>query len=429
MKQTFVVSAPVETYSGYGARSRDFVKALIELDKYDVQILSQRWGETRKGFLDDNKEWSFMKSHIIRNLTSKPDVWCQITVPNEFQPVGTYNIGLTAGIETTACAPQWIEGCNKMDLILTSSEHSKKVFEQTKYEAKHPQTGQVTKIELTTPIKVLFEGVNLDVYKPLKTPMTNDDLYKSIDSIPESFAYLFVGHWLQGELGHDRKNVGLMIKAFYETFKNKSNAPALILKASCGKGSHLDRREVLSRIDKIRKSVPSNKLPNVYLIHGDLSDAEINEMYNHNKIKAMVCITKGEGFGRPLLEFGLTGKPIITSGFSGHMDFLDPKYTAFLGGKLNPIHKSAQMKDILIEGSKWFDVDHSQLGNALVGIKKDYSDWKKKSKIQAKKLKEKFSYSKMKDLISDILDENVNVPQLIKLDLPKIKTPKLPVNG
>eukprot|EP01052_Picozoa_sp_SAG31_P059924 SAG31_NODE_19162_length_610_cov_1.266145_1_plen_130_part_10 len=129
MKNTFYISAPVDTYSGYGARSRDFIKSLIESDKYDVKILSQRWGDTRKGFLDDFQEWNFMRDYIVPQPLAKPDIWCQITVPNEFQPIGTYNIGLTAGIETTACAPQWVEGCNRMDLILTSSEHSKKVFE------------------------------------------------------------------------------------------------------------------------------------------------------------------------------------------------------------------------------------------------------------------------------------------------------------
>ena len=420
MKQTFVVSAPVDTYSGYGARARDFVKALIELDKYEVKILSQRWGNTRKGFLTDQSEWSFMKDHILPQLTAKPDIWCQITVPNEFQPIGEYNIGLTAGIETTVCAPQWIEGCNRMDLILTSSNHSKKVFENSKFESKNPKTGQTVKVELNTPVKVLFEGANLDVYKTLKTPKTNDDLYKSINSIPENFAYLFTGHWLQGNIGHDRKNVGLMIKAFYETFKGKSNSPALILKTSCGKGSNMDRQEVMKRIDSIRKTVPHDKLPNVYLIHGDFSDEEMNEIYNHSKIKAMVSCTKGEGFGRPLLEFALTGKPIIATGFSGHLDFLTPEHSCLMGGVLNEVDKSAQIKDLIIEGSKWFDVDHGHLGTSLINVKKNYSDWSKKAKVHSKKLKTTFSYNEMKKLIKEILDENVNISELVSLNLPKI---------
>ena len=421
MKNTFYISAPVDTYSGYGARSRDVIKSLIELDKYDIKILSQRWGDTRRGFLNDFPEWEFMEKYIVPQISSKPDIWCQITVPNEFQPIGIYNIGLTAGIETTACAPQWVEGCNRMDLILTSSEHSKRVFELTNYEVQNSQTGEKVKLSVTTPIKVLFEGANLDIYKPLKTPMTNDSLYKSINSIPESFAYLFVGHWLQGDLGHDRKNIGLLIKAFYEVFKNKTNPPALILKCSLGKGSHMDRREIMKRIDSIRKSLPTSTLPNVYLIHGDLSDSEMNELYNHPKIKSMVSATKGEGFGRPLLEFALTGKPIIATGWSGHVDFLDPDFTALMGGELNNLHPSSIQKDLLIEGSQWFDVNHGHLGYYLKDMKKTYKEWLPKSKKLSINLRKNFSYKAMKDLLENILNENIKVPTQIELKLPKLK--------
>tara|TARA_R110000764_G_scaffold810_7_gene3129 strand:- start:73 stop:1359 length:1287 start_codon:yes stop_codon:yes gene_type:complete len=425
MKNTFYISAPVDTYSGYGARSRDFVKSLIESDKYDIKILSQRWGETRKGFLNDFPEWEFMSKYIVPKIENKPDIWCQITVPNEFQAIGTYNIGLTAGIETTACAPQWIEGCNKMDLILTSSEHSKKVFEITRYEIQNKQTGEKQPLQCTTPVEVLFEGANLDVYKNIKE-FDNVELFDHVNDIPENFAYLFVGHWLSGDIGQDRKNVGLLIKAFYEVFKNKSNSPALILKTSIGKGSHMDRREVLKRISSIRKSIPGNKLPNIYLIHGDMSNQDMNELYNHPKVKAMVMPTKGEGFGRPLLEFALTGKPVLTTGWSGHIDFLNPKLTPLMGGKLSDVHPSAQQKDMIIEGSQWFEVDHGHLGHFLKDVKKNYKEWLPKSKTQGKYLKKYYSYEAMKLELLQILDSKINIPTTVKLKLPETKIIKLP---
>ena len=69
MKNTFYVSCPIDTYSGYGARSRDFVKALIKSEKYDVKILPQRWGGTPFGFIKDHhKEWGFLNSPHILNL-------------------------------------------------------------------------------------------------------------------------------------------------------------------------------------------------------------------------------------------------------------------------------------------------------------------------------------------------------------------------
>ena len=323
MKNTFVVSCPIDTYSGYGARARDFVKSIVELDKYDVKILSQRWGSTTQGFIDQNKkEWGFLKKLIIPGLQEKPDYWCQITVPNEFSPVGKYNIGLTAGIETTICDIEWVKGCNKMDLILTSSEHSKSSFNNSRYQNSQNKE-DIVKIE--TPIEVLFEGGNLNIYKIIEK-FKNKELYNQINSIPEDFAYINVGHWMQGDFGQDRKNIALTIKSFYETFKNEKNPPALILKTCKVNASIGDKELIQRKITEIRDSVnyhnENHTIPSVYLLHGEFTDKEMNEIYNHPKVKAMISLTKGEGFGRPLLEFSLVDKPIIVTGWSGHLDFL-----------------------------------------------------------------------------------------------------------
>jgi hypothetical protein len=241
MKNTFYVSCPIDTYSGYGARSRDFVKALINQDKYDVKVIPQRWGSTPFGFIDDHiEDWGFLKKHLAgQQLTEQPDIWCQITVPNEFQPIGKYNIGVTAGIETTLVHHTWVEGINRMDLTLVSSEHSKQSFLNSVYTQHNQQNQPIGEIKVTKPIEVLFEGANLDIYKPTTEPCLIDV------NIPEKFAYLFVGHWMQGNVGEDRKNVGLLVKAFFETFKNKTNAPALILK-NCNSWSFLHKSNQIS---------------------------------------------------------------------------------------------------------------------------------------------------------------------------------------
>ena len=425
MKNTFVISCPIDTYSGYGARARDFVKSLVELDKYDVKVLSQRWGNTSRGFIDNNKEqWGFLNELIIPGLQEKPDYWCMITVPNEFQPVGKYNIGLTAGIETTGCDIEWVKGCNKMDLILTSSEHSKSSFLNSHYQ-NSSNKDDIVKIE--KPIEVLFEGGNLDVYKIIKK-FENKELYNQLNSIPEDFAYINVGHWMQGDFGHDRKNIALTIKSFYETFKNKENPPALILK-TCRVNSSIGDKEVIQRkISDIRDSIDGKNIPSVYLLHGEFTDVEMNEIYNHPKIKAMVSFTKGEGFGRPLLEFSLLNKPIIASGWSGHLDFLEKDYVALCGGKINPIDKSAQVKGMLIEGSQWFDIDHNYINHFLNEVFNNYDEWVEKAKNQSKHSKKNFSFDKMTKKIKELLSKNTpELPKKMELKLPgmdKIKMPK-----
>ena len=424
MKNTFIISCPIDTFSGYGARSRDFVKALIELDEYEISVIPQRWGNTPENFIEKNKkEWGFLQKHLIPGLQTKPDIWCQVTVPNEFQPMGKYNIGLTAGMETTHVHSSWVEGCNRMNLILTSSKHSKQTFINSQYQAK--DGSHVLKVE--KPIEVLFEGVNLDVYKKIKE-FKNKDLKQTIESIPEKFAYLTVGHWMQGEMGHDRKNIGLTIKAFYEIFKDQPDKPALILKTCAVGGSNLDRAEMLRRIELIRESCSSDDLPNVYLLHGDFTDTEMNEIYNNHKVKAMISLTKGEGFGRPLLEFSTINKPIITTGWSGHVDFLSKDYCALLGGELEPVHQSAQVKDMILGEAQWFKVGDQWIANAYQDVYRNYKSWKDKSKTQGFNSRKNFSFKKMKTLIEDIFKENIpELPKKMELKLPsmnKIKMPK-----
>jgi glycosyltransferase involved in cell wall biosynthesis len=432
-KPLFVISSPFDCYSGYGARARDVIKAIIETDKYNVKLLSQRWGSTPWGFCKDNSEWSFLMEHMLPNnqLPKQPEVWMQITIPSEFQPVGKYNIGVTAGIETTICAPDWIEGLNRMDLNLVSSNHSKKVFEESKFERRNQQTNQVEGIiQLQKPTEVLFEGANLDIYKVI-----NQVKNINLDSIKENFAYLFVGHYINGDLGEDRKNVGLLIKAFYELFKNKKTKPALILKTSMVGSSYMDREEILKRIKMIKKTVNSKDLPNVYLLHGEFTDSEMNELYNHPKVKAMVSLTKGEGFGRPLLEFSLTKKPIITTNWSGHTDFLKSEFTVMLPGQMANVHPSAANQWLLKE-SQWFSVDQGQVGHYMKAVFENYKNYTENAKRQAYYSKTEFSWDKMKDKLDEYLTKSIpefpkqiplKLPQLKKIELPKLK--KIESNG
>lgn len=417
-KPTYVISCPYDTYSGYGARARDYVKAVIATGKYDVKLMSQRWGQTAWGFCDDHPEWSFLKAYNLpdNKLQGKPDIWSQITIPEEFQAVGKFNIGVTAGIETTVCAGSWIEGMNRMDMNFVSSQHSKKVFEVTQFEKKDKEKS-VGVVKLEKPVEVLFEGINLDIYKKIEAKKNTLDL----KSIKESFCYLFVGHWMAGSMGHDRKNVGYMIKSFFETFKNQKQKPALILKASVGSASYYSREELLKRINNIKKTVNSTNLPSVYVLNGEMSDEEINMLYNHPKVKAMVSFTKGEGFGRPLLEFTATGKPVIASGWSGQVDFLHPEMSFLIGGELEDVHQSAANKWILKE-SKWFKPADSIVGSIWKDMYKNYKQYVVRGKKQGHHSRTNFSFEKMVALLDTHLTNYVpEFAQAVELQLPTLQ--------
>ncbi|MDD3986106.1 MAG: hypothetical protein PHY59_09615 [Methanobacterium sp.] len=417
-KPLCVISCPINTYSGYGARSRDLVKAISELkkDEWEIQIIPQRWGDCAWGFIEENPEWAFLNEFIKQpDLNKQPDVWIQISIPSEFQPIGKYNIGVTAGIESTICHHTWIEGLNRMNVNWVSSNHAKTVFEQTFFEQKDQLGRVVGALKSIKPIEVVLEGANLDVYKFIP----EEQLTLKLDEVKEDFAFLFVGHWMQGDLGEDRKNVGLLIKGFFETFKNKPAKPALILKVTGGVSSYSDRDNILAKIDAIKKTCASTDLPNIYLLHGDFTDAEMNELYNNPKVKSMISLTKGEGFGRPLLEFSLIRKPIIASNWSGQMDFLMKDLHPLIGGELKPVHPSA-VNSFLLAESSWFNPNLAEIGTVMLDVFTHYNKYTSGAKQQSYINKDKFSFDAMKSVIKAQLNKCPQFATQVVLQLPNL---------
>jgi glycosyltransferase involved in cell wall biosynthesis len=405
-----VIAGPVATQSGYGHHTREIVSNFIEHrgSEWDIKLISLPWGSTPMTYPIPT-DWQLRIIPIP--LTFQPDIWVQVSVPNELQPVGKYNIGITAGTEGDLCPKEWIENLNKMQLVIVPSQFTKKVFEDT---AKHHN------IVLSVKIEVVPEYFDETVYTNKET----DTKFSMLDEIKESWAFLSVGHWLQGVIGEDRKNVGGLIHCFFETFKNTKDQPALILKTSGATYSIIDRMEIENKIRQIQDMHSNSKLPNVYIIHGDLSDAEMNAMYNHPKVKAMLSFTKAEGFGRPLLEFSTTGKPIIAPHYSGQADFLKKDFICSLPGGLTPIHSSAQ-NPFLIKEAKWFTPDYGFAKKMMQEVRKNYKKWCELGKRQRYHVNSTFTKTAVKPIYENLLklvdSQLTNVPQQVQLQLPKLK--------
>jgi len=422
-KPVCLVTAPVATRSGYGAHSRDICRALIELDRYDVKIWPVRWGSCSMNALhEDDPNDKIIIDRMLQEptLSKQPELHFHIVIPNEFQQMGKYNIGVTAGLEKTVCPPQWIEGMNRMDMNIVPSNFVKEVMTSIGFDIADDKTKEAKgHLKVEKPIEVLFEGVDTTIFK--KTKEFTQDLVTELKQVEEPFNFLYVGHWLQGGLGEDRKDTGMLLKVFLETFKNKKKKPGLIMKTSGATVSVLDREDILKKITDIKETIKGD-LPNVYLLHGDLTDDEMNGLYNHPKVKAHVTLTHGEGYGRPLLEASISGKPVIASNWSGHLDFLSKDNAILLGGGLDEVPKRAFPDDMYAESSQWFTVNYPE---ASVVMKNVYDNYKKYT-LNANKLskinKSKFSLQAMTKELGKMLDKYVpEFPEEVELKLPKLK--------
>ena len=412
MKPTILFRGPVKTRSGYGSHSRDLLEALYQMNLFDIRIDSCMWGNTPMTALEsDNTFHKWIEGNIVSKFDGLPDIYIQVTVPNEFKRFGKFNIGITAGIETTVAPKDWVDGCNQMDLIIATSNFSKDILSSTVYDERNKTTNDlINQYKITKPIEVLFEGVDTKIYNDKINPEFKLD-------IKEDFAYLFVGHWLKGNIGQDRKDVGMLIKCFVESFKDYKDSPALVLKTSSSNFSVKERESFIKKIKDIVGEI-SNP-PSIYLLFGDLSNKEMNDLYNHPKIKSMISITKGEGFGRPLLEFTMTGKPVIASNWSGHKDFLPMDKSVMIGGTLTDVHESS-IDSFIIKGSKWFTANYDEVVSVLRLVVNEYDSMLEKSKSLKEENETNFSLDEMTKKFKSILEPKVKIPEYTNLVLPSL---------
>ena len=423
MKPTLVFQGPIFTRSGYGDHCRDLMKSLRKMDKYDIKIIPLRWGNTPQNQVSDQTEFgSWMLQRVIGAIGEKPDVFMQVSVANEFEPKGHYNIGITAGVETTIAPKDFIDGSNKMDLIIVPSNFTKQNLAGTVYQQKDEASGEVVgETKLEKPIEVLFEGVDTEIF----SKGSSKDV---LENVKEDFNFLIVGHWLKGDLGQDRKDIGMAIKTFATVFQYlpKDKRPGLIIKTSHAGFSVIDREGTREKIEGVLKSF-GDKCPSVYLIHGDMEESDMSNLYHHPKVKAMISFAKGEGYGRPMAEFTLTGKPIIASGWSGQLDFLPTEHSVLLEGSLTPVHESAADQFCMKE-AQWFTVNYSNAANKIYDVYNKYNSYLEKSKGLRENTLKNFTLDSMDTKFESLLNTYVkNAPQFVPFNVPKVNSSKMQI--
>ena len=430
MKRSVVMIAPFNTRSGYGDHARSIYYSIMDREDLDIKCLDVKWGSTPRNHLrpEVKRHQKLLSSFTTQDkITSQPDLLIDIRIPNEFMNGGKVNIGITAGVETNVVSPEFLAGMNKMSLNIVPSKFTADTFTKTSYDKMEDKPdGQKEKIGVIKnekPIGVLFEGVDTDVYCPKQKHELDKGLRNELDKlIKEDFAYLHVGQWGQQGFGEDRKNIGVLIKSFLKAFSNIPNPPALVLKTNGANFSVLDKADIKKRIQHVKDMFEGVDLPNIYLIHGDLTIEEMSTLYNHPKIAAFITCTHGEGFGRPMLEATCCDLPVIAPKWSGHMDFLTDAESMLIDGFLKPVPKSALWKPIIVEPSKWFDVNEADVVRKIRTFHKKRKLIQKKATRLGKANRRKFSLTAMAIEFNKIIDQALqSVPQPVSLKLPKLK--------
>ena len=430
MKRSVVMIAPFNTRSGYGDHARSLFYSIMDREDLDIKCLDVKWGNTPRNHLRPEvpRHKKLLETFTTQDqIQSQPDVLIDIRIPNEFASGAKVNIGITAGVETDVVSPAFLEGMNRMNFNIVPSRFTADTFNRCIFDKMEDlpngEKKKVGEIKNEKPIAVLFEGVDTNVYYPRAKHQLEKGLVKELDElITEDFAYLHVGQWGNQAFGEDRKNIGVLIRSFLKAFSNIPNPPALVLKTNGANFSVLDRHDIKKKIQQVKDMFSGVNLPNIYLIHGDFTIEEMSTLYNHPKIGAFITCTHGEGFGRPMAEATCCDLPVIASKWSGHMDFLTDSESMLIDGFLKEVPKSALWNDIIVEPSKWFDVNEADVVRKIRTFHKKRKLIQKKAVRLGKRNRREFSLKAMADKFNGILDDLLKeIPQSVSLKLPKLK--------
>ena len=430
MKRLVVMIAPFNTRSGYGDHARSLFYSIMDREDLDIKCLDVKWGNTPRNHLrpDVLRHKKLLDTFVTQEqIQGQPDILIDIRIPNEFATGGKVNIGITAGVETNVVSPEFLDGMNRMNFNIVPSKFTADTFNKCTYDKMQDlpngEKQKAGEVKNEKPISVLFEGVDTKIYCPKEKHQLEKNVYDELSKlIKEEYAYLHVGQWGKGGFGEDRKNIGVMIKSFLKAFSNIPNPPALVLKTNGANFSIIDREETKKKIKEVQKMFTGVDLPNIYLIHGDFTIEEMSTLYNHPKIGAFITCTHGEGFGRPMLEASCCDLPVIASKWSGHLDFLTDSESMLIDGFLKEVPKSALWSPIIVEPSKWFDVNEADVVRKIRTFHKKRKLIQKKAVRLGKRNRREFSLKAMAEKFNGIVDDIfTRLPQSVNLKLPKLK--------
>jgi len=397
MRKKVLVRGPALTQSGYGEHTRFLLRSLRKFpERFDIYLIALGWGQT--GWLSEETEerrWMdslIMKTHQHTKSGGQFDMSIQVSIPNEWERLAPQNIGVTAGIETTKVAPAWLEKCNIMDKVITISNHAKDVLQKTTYQGINTVTNQPATLKCETPVEI--------VHYPVKNV--------EVDALPINldydFNYLLVSQW------GPRKNLPNAVKWWIE--ENWDQEVGLIVKTSIKNNSIMDRVHAEKSLkDIIADALPEESKCKVYLLHGDLTEAQMQSLYVNNRIKCLINISHGEGFGLPMFDAACNAMPVIAPNWSGQCDFLHIQYPngkskcmfADVNYDIAPVQDFAVWDGVVQKDSMWCYAQESHYKLRLRQTRTNLSKWKKKAKTLQKWILENFESEQKHKLFADTI--------------------------
>lgn len=332
VKKTVLLRAPLLSMSGYGVHARQIFRWLEKKNDVNLHVDIVPWGITSWYVNPDSLDG--LVGRIMTKSTKaneKIDVAFSLQLPNEWSRIdGAVNVGMSAGVETDRANPEWVQSCNMMDHVVFPSQYA--------------LSGIMKSGNLVKPSHVVPESFTDKILT------TNREL--DLPEIETETNFLMVGQVTGFTPESDRKCIFHTVKWFSEAFAGRNDV-GLIIKSNLGTNCVYHRDQVRDLFKKLIAEVRTGTLPRVYLLNGEMSEDEMSALYRSKKVSALLSLTRGEGFGLPILEAAASGLPVIATNHSAHTEFLKQGKFIAVDYKMVPVSGERIDDKIFMNGSIW----------------------------------------------------------------------------
>ena len=332
---SFLWVAPLTDHSGYADEARGFLRALERAGAAPA-AREHRWRDSDAGLPAADRA---MIARQLARARRDPVVAVHHCIPSSTVRTVERAVNVARTMyETDRIPAKWVPQLLERDEIWVPARHNVESFRASGI----PESK----------LRVVGGTLDFDLFAPDAEPLP-------IDRRDGEIVFLSAFDF------SERKGWRTLLRAWAAAFHPRDPV-RLVLRAGSFKHGE---QYVRDRIDAFLRAEALGAVAPIVVMTETLAPEDLPRLYAASD--AFVMPSRGEGWGRPLMEAMAMGLPTIASRWSGNLAFMRDETSWLVDGDVVPVPLDAEPYYGMADGHRWFDADLDAVVAALRDVAGD----------------------------------------------------------